>query len=243
MSTLDGVLNGHVNKYSLENCKHKFQLLIFYPGDFVKESQSLISQFSQVQESLLASDCKVYGVSRDSVNCHKEWLKSLTINPTIPLLSDTAGDLADKYGVPSPEEEAEPTTRCVVITDNMAVMLEIVSSSLDTEQLVKYCQEKVDMLVEKRKQAVERVKSRNTEKVELSLDMELMIGGLNGFTKSLVNQARRTRERSETRCKSNARSLSRSRLARRDTKPSSCADPIAEYQYKRQVDRLVKGFF
>lgn len=36
---------------------------------------------------------------------------SLTIHPTIPLLSDTAGDLADKYGVPTPQEEAEPTTR------------------------------------------------------------------------------------------------------------------------------------
>ena len=68
-------------------------------------------------------------------------------------------------------------------------------------------------------------------------------GGLNGLTKSLVNQARRTRERSENRCKSSARSLSRSRLARRDPKLASCADPIAEYQYKRQVDRMVKGFF
>ena len=54
----------------------------------------------------------------------------------------------------APEEgeqqvEAErPPCRSVVITDNQAVMLELVNTSLSEEELVTYTQDRLDMLVQ-----------------------------------------------------------------------------------------------
>ena len=37
----------------------RFQLLMFYPGDFTDQATELLTHFSEARESLLASDCEV----------------------------------------------------------------------------------------------------------------------------------------------------------------------------------------
>jgi len=240
---LSGVKAGQVSKYSLDKCSQKFQLLIFYPGDWLEESEDLLSQFSKAQNQLLQSECQVYGISSDSIQSHQQWMTSLSASPSFPLLSDLSGSIADKFGVPRCDEEAEDaSTRCVVITDNEGVMLELVSSSLNNEQLVKYTLEKLEMLLEKRKRAVDREYREKMDRVELNLDMEIMLGSINTFTKGLVGHAARSRDSSMTRCRSTSRSLSRSRFLKPSYR-SNCADPLAEAHYRRTVDKLVKGFF
>jgi len=243
MSSLPGVKNGQVSQYSLDKSNQKFQLLVFYPGNWLDESENLLSTFSKAQNQLLQSECQVYGISSDSVQSHQQWATSLSSAPTFPLLSDLSGTLADKFCVPRGEEEAEdPCTRCVVITDNEGVLLELVSSSLNNEQLVKYTLEKLEMLLEKRKRAVDKEYREKMDRVELKLDMEIMLGSINTFTKGLVSHAARSRDSSVTRCRSTSRSLSRTRFLRPSPR-SNCADPLAEAHYKRTVDKLVKGFF
>ena len=128
----------------------------------------------------------MYGVSSEPVTSHQEWLSSTNINPPFPVISDTAGLLATKYGILSPQEEGEEgqleelegePCRCVVITDNQAVMLELVNTSLTEEELVTYTQDRLDMLVQKRRQAVDR--ARNRERVEIvdqSLQLQRKLG-------------------------------------------------------------------
>ena len=122
----------------------------------------------------------MYGVSSEPITSHQEWLSSNNINPSFPVISDTAGLLAIKYGILSPPEEGEeeeeeverPLCRCVVITDNQAVMLELVNTSLNEEELVAYTKDRLDMLVQKRRMAVDR--ARNRERVEV-VDQNLML--------------------------------------------------------------------
>ena len=96
-------------------------------------------------------------MSGDSVQSHSSWLTSSGLVPGFPLLSDQGSQLAQLWGVPgapvTEEEEdmGEVETRAVVITDNKAVMLEIISSSMSSEELVQYTKDRVDMLVEKRR--------------------------------------------------------------------------------------------
>merc|ERR1712062_886822 len=94
-----GVLNGEISQYSLENVKQKFQVLLFYPGDWSPQSQSLLTSFSSLTGGQERGDCLVYGVSSDTVASHQEWLSSKNINPAFPIISDTAGTLAIKYGI------------------------------------------------------------------------------------------------------------------------------------------------
>ena len=153
---------------------------MFYPGDWSPHSQAFLSSFSSVTGGLERGDCLVYGVSSEPVTSHQEWLSSNNINPPFPVISDTAGLLATKYGIISPQEEGEeeeeeieqPPCRCVVITDNQAVMLELVNTSLTEEELVTYTQERLGMLIQKRRMAVDR--ARNRERVEV-VDQSLML--------------------------------------------------------------------
>ena len=94
---------------------------------------------------------QVFGVSGDSVQSHSSWLSSSGLSPGFPLLSDLGSQLAQRWGVPgAPSIEEEETdemgetveTRAVVITDNKAVMLELVSSSLPSEDLVQYSKDR-----------------------------------------------------------------------------------------------------
>jgi len=248
-----GVLNGEISQYSLENVKQKFQVLLFYPGDWSPQSQAFLSSFSSLTGGLERSDCLVYGVSSEPVTSHQEWLSSATINPPFPLISDTAGLLATKYGIISPQEEGEEgeleelevePCRCVVITDNQAVMLELVNTSLTEEELVTYTQDRLDMLVQKRRMAVDR--ARNRERVEIvdqSLQLQRKLGDISSASLSLVSRSGRDRYRSESRSRSMGRSLSRSNINRVRLPSQQSKDPLFEHHLKRTVDRLVKGFF
>jgi len=234
----------------LENVKQKFQLLIFYPGDRAAQSELVLSQFSAVERSLAASDCRVYGVSTDSLQSHQQWLAESGLDPAFPLISDPTASLAYRYGIYSREEEEDgqekvvdvedlPPCNCVVITDNQSVMLELVNTSLAVEELVTYTQERLNMLLQKRKMAVDR--ARNRDRVEVgdhNLQMQRKLGNINTFSCSLVSQRR---ERSDSRGRSLGRSLSRSRDRLRVSQQNK--DPLFEHHLKRTVDRLVKGYF
>ena len=97
----------------------------------------------------------MYGVSSDPVSSHQDWLSSTNTSPPFPLISDTAGLLATRCGLYEPPEEGQqqaeaerPPCRSVVITDNQAVMLELVNTSLSEEELLTYTQDRLDMLVQ-----------------------------------------------------------------------------------------------
>ena len=120
---------------------------MFYPGDWTEEAELLLASLATAQPALAAQDCEgggrggaglqcgvqVYAVSGDSVHCHAQWLESTGLSPAFPLLSDTGHALAARLGVPL-GQEAGP--RCLVITDCVGVVLEMVTSSLDTPELV-----------------------------------------------------------------------------------------------------------
>jgi len=254
-ASFPGLLNGQISQYCLENVKQKFQVLVFYPGDWSPQSQALLTSFSSLTGGQERGDCLVYGVSSDTIASHQEWLSSNNINPAFPIISDTAGTLAIKYGIYSAPEEGEegeveeaerPACRCVVITDNQAVMLELVNTSLTEEELLTYTQERLDMLLQKRRMAVDRARTRaRVEVVDQSLALQRKLGDISTASLSLASQSGRggDRYRSESRSRSMARSLSRSNMNRLRLPPQQVKDPLFEHHMKRTVDRLVKGFF
>ena len=155
-------------------------MLLFYPGDWSAQSEAFLSSFSSVTGGLGGGDCLVYGVSSDPVSSHQDWLSSTNTNPPFPLISDTAGLLATRCGLYEPPEEGEhqveaerPPCRSVVITDNQAVMLELVNTSLEEEELLAYTQDRLDMLLQKRLMAVERARNRVRARVNVRVSVRV----------------------------------------------------------------------
>ena len=239
---------------------------MFYPGDWSAQSEAFLSSFSSVTGGLGGGDCLVYGVSSDPVSSHQDWLSSTNTNPPFPLISDTAGLLATRCGLYEPPEEGEhqveaerPPCRSVVITDNQAVMLELVNTSLSEEELVTYTQDRLDMLVQKRQMAVERARNRERLGVgelgeqslalqrklgeelvasQVSVSQLTVAGEITTASKSLISQSGRDRYRSESRSRSQARSLSRSNINRLRL-PSQVT--FAGVKYFTEVDVLISA--
>ena len=147
---------------------------------------------------------QVYAVSGDSVQSHQQWSPSLPSAPVMPLLSDAARTLSTKWGLIETEDndddedtvekrDEEAELRLIVITDNEAVMLEMINTDLSPHQLVimmimmmivmmmmmmqvEYSRERVEMLVEKRRRAVDREYREKMERQELGASIEVMLG-------------------------------------------------------------------
>merc|ERR1712154_519046 len=182
--------------------------------------------------------------SHSSLGWRGAWWRPTAWCTAFPLISDPTASLAYKYGIYSREEDEDgqekvvkvedlPPCTCVVITDNQSVLLELVNTSLAVEELVTYTQERLNMLLQKRKMAVDRAR---VDLVDHNLQLQLK---LNTFSASLASQRR---DRSDSRGRSMGRSLSRSRDRLRLSQQQN-KDPLFEQHLKRTVDRMVKGYF
>ncbi len=75
-------------------------VLAFYPGDFTPVCSSQIPAYNNFIDEFTKYDCKLFGISVDSVACHIAWAKSFG-GVFFPLMSDyyPHGEVASKYGI------------------------------------------------------------------------------------------------------------------------------------------------
>ena len=72
-------------------------ILYFYPKDDTPGCTIEASQFTELANDFAAVDTVVIGVSKDSCESHKTFIKKFGLN--LELLADTTGEVCDKYGV------------------------------------------------------------------------------------------------------------------------------------------------
>jgi peroxiredoxin len=87
------------NEVSLEDLRGQTSVLVFYPSDFSPVCTDQLSVYQEVLGQLAHRGAKLYGISVDSVFCHKAFQERLGV--TIPLLADfhPKGEAARAYGV------------------------------------------------------------------------------------------------------------------------------------------------
>jgi peroxiredoxin Q/BCP len=76
----------------------KWVVIYFYPGDFTPGCTAQANAFRDAMNKLTEQGVEVVGVSGDSVQTHELFHKAQKLNFT--LLSDEAGSIAKKFGVP-----------------------------------------------------------------------------------------------------------------------------------------------
>lgn len=134
---LVGVRGREKEEFDVGHSKAKLQVFVFYPNDWEDESLSLLSSFSSLHEQFLSSNCCLYGCSTDSADAHLNWIKTeFGSSLAFPLLSDITGQLADRFSLF--DEEERINIRGIVITDSKGKEMEVINSSLESEELAKY---------------------------------------------------------------------------------------------------------
>ena len=93
---------GEFHTYSLRDFKNKWVVLFFYPLDFTFVCPTEITEFSDRIDEFKQLDAVILGMSTDSVNSHKAWLKDLG-ELKYPLLADMSHDISRDFGVLIPE--------------------------------------------------------------------------------------------------------------------------------------------
>ncbi|RMG38726.1 MAG: peroxiredoxin [Methanobacteriota archaeon] len=95
--SLPGVKGAEVRNYTKKDLDGCWTILFFYPEDFSFICPTEVTGFNKHFEELQTLQTKLFGISVDPIDIHKEWIKELKIN--YPLLSDENGELAKKFGV------------------------------------------------------------------------------------------------------------------------------------------------
>lgn len=85
------------NDVSLDTFKNSIIVLYFYPKDMTKGCTIEANEFSSNFASFRDKNCVILGVSGDSIDSHKKFIKKE--NLSISLLSDPSFEVCKKYGV------------------------------------------------------------------------------------------------------------------------------------------------
>ncbi|MBP0481813.1 peroxiredoxin [Sagittula salina] len=72
-------------------------VLFFYPRDDTSGCTKENEAFTALLPEFEAAGVKVFGVSKDSIASHEKFMAKK--NLTVPLISDEAGDLSERFGV------------------------------------------------------------------------------------------------------------------------------------------------
>jgi peroxiredoxin len=87
------------NEVTLSDLRGRTVVLAFYPLDFSPVCTDQLSVYQEVLPELEARGVTLFGISVDSVFCHKAFRRDLGVS--IPLLADfePKGEVARRYGV------------------------------------------------------------------------------------------------------------------------------------------------
>lgn len=96
--TLKGVFREQIEDFALKSYRGKWLVIFFYPADFTFICPTEVIAFSKMAREFRAEDTDILGVSVDSLESHREWVKELG-GVDYPLLSDSGKQVSRDYGV------------------------------------------------------------------------------------------------------------------------------------------------
>lgn len=82
---------------TLSDLRGKAVVLFFYPRDDTSGCTKENEAFSAMRDDFAAAGAVVYGISKDSLASHAKFMAKKDL--TVPLLSDEASDVCEKFGV------------------------------------------------------------------------------------------------------------------------------------------------
>ena len=82
---------------SLDDLKGSYVIIYFYPKDKTSGCTIESQNFRDFKSKFAKKNCKIIGVSRDSIKSHKSFIEKEALN--FPLISDPEEEMCNAYGV------------------------------------------------------------------------------------------------------------------------------------------------
>ncbi|MBI2264410.1 MAG: peroxiredoxin [Armatimonadetes bacterium] len=97
---LEGVSpDGTFETYSLNDYLGRWVVLFFYPLDFTFICPTEVMEFNRRCPEFEERNAAVFGISVDSVHCHKAWIDKQVGKLDYPLLSDITKETSRAFGI------------------------------------------------------------------------------------------------------------------------------------------------
>jgi peroxiredoxin len=111
---LPAVIGGDIEQVALSDyLGSDVVILAFYPADFNPACDGETTDLDELDLFTMQKDVSILAVSADSVYSHQAFAEEYDLH--IPLLADTAGEVAADYGVAVDDPEAGYRTKRAVI--------------------------------------------------------------------------------------------------------------------------------
>lgn len=122
---LPGVCKGKVRQYRLNDYRHGWVIVFFYPADFSFICPTELTGFQRLHAECVGCGCEVLGVSIDPLGSHQAWAEELG-GIDYPLLSDQERVVCRAYGVLD-EREGRALRATFVIDPDAVIQYTLVS--------------------------------------------------------------------------------------------------------------------
>jgi len=112
-------------KFSEYN-KDSWLVLFSHPADFTPVCTTEMSGFANRLDEFRELNCKLLGLSIDSIHAHVAWVNNVKKNTGVlfdfPIIADLDMSVAKKYGMLQPGESTTATVRAVFIIDPQGIV-------------------------------------------------------------------------------------------------------------------------
>lgn len=99
----------------------KWVLFFSHPADFTPVCTTELSELARRNAEFEARNCKLIGLSIDSIHSHLAWMESIRdkmgVDVPFPMVADLDTRVAQAYGMLHPGESATVTVRAVFVID------------------------------------------------------------------------------------------------------------------------------
>lgn len=113
----------------LSDYKGKWLVFFSHPGDFTPVCTTEIIGFAKAYTYFKKINTELLGISIDSLNSHLAWLYDIYLKTGLivnfPIIADSTGSLARKYGMISNDVSNSETVRNVFIIDDKGIIRSI----------------------------------------------------------------------------------------------------------------------
>lgn len=110
-----------------EDYKGKWVILFSHPADFTPVCTSEFMTFASMEEEFNEANCKIIGLSIDSIYSHIAWIRNINkmikykemkdVQINFPLIEDIDMKVSELYGMIMPGQSSTQTVRAVFIID------------------------------------------------------------------------------------------------------------------------------
>ena len=111
-------------------------ILFSHPADFTPVCTTEFITFASQEEKFAGANCKLIGLSVDSLYSHIAWLRTIkekieyrgmkNVEVNFPLIEDITTEIARKYGMIQPGESSTKAVRAVFIIDPKGIIRTII---------------------------------------------------------------------------------------------------------------------